>query len=209
MASAMTESPTTESAAARAASLARVAVASKAVATVSAAMVQHPVPRSTVMFERWPKRPFQGLSPGWRGMRETETFSQILQEPFAALVTASTSFASRGAPQLCMRGHSLDLQGLATAHPATLARVSHIFSSDLRERPYFAGVSSGNASEHFLRNSLKTIPGNSRRGPFLSRCLRRRGQWFVSLSSSVTVSTILRGSKTKNRGAEAAAITGM
>jgi hypothetical protein len=93
--SAMTGSPPTESAAARAASLAQVAVASKAVATVSAAMVQHPAPKSTVMFERWPKRPFQGLSPGWRVMRETETFSQILQEPFAALVTASTSLASR------------------------------------------------------------------------------------------------------------------
>jgi hypothetical protein len=33
-------------------------------------------------------------------MIETETFSQILQEPFAALVTASTSFASRG-PRNC------------------------------------------------------------------------------------------------------------
>jgi hypothetical protein len=57
-----------------------------------------------------------------------------------------------------MRGYSLDLQGLATGHPGTLARPSHIFSSDLRETPYFAGVSGGNASEHFLRNPLKTIP---------------------------------------------------
>jgi hypothetical protein len=91
---AMMESPTTESAAGRAASLARVAVASKAVATASAAMGQHPVPRLTVMFERWPKRPFQGLSPRWRVMRETKSFSQILQEPFAALVMPSTSLAS-------------------------------------------------------------------------------------------------------------------
>src|SRR3954451_1809907 len=78
-----------------------------------------------------------------------------------------------------MRGYSLDLQGLATGHPGTLARPSHIFSSDLRETPYFAGVSGGNASEHFLRNPLKTIPSNSRRDPFFfRRYLRRRTERF-------------------------------
>jgi hypothetical protein len=109
-----------------------------------------------------------------------------------------------------MRGYSLDLQGLATGHPGTLARPSHIFSSDLRETPYFAGVSGGNACEHFLRNPLKTIPSNSRRDPFFFHVICVEGpRGFVSLSSPVTVSTILRGSKTKNRGAKAAAITGM
>jgi hypothetical protein len=108
-----------------------------------------------------------------------------------------------------MRGYSLDLQDLATAHPATLARASHIFSSDLRETPYFAYVSSDNASEHFLRNPLKTIPGNSRRDPFFFHVICVEGpRGFVSLSSPVTDSTILRGSE-KNRGAEAAAITSM
>lgn len=78
-------------------------------------------------------------------------------------------------PILCMRGHSLHLQGLATTHPGTLANVSDIFPSDLRETPYPASVSIARASKHLLRNSLKTIPSNSRRDPFSFRvvCVER------------------------------------
>lgn len=98
-----------------------------------------------------------------------------------------------------MRGHSLHLQGLATTHPGTLADVSDIFPSDLRETQYPASVSRGEASEHLLRNSLKTIPSNSRGDSFLSTLSASRGPGVCKPFIIDSPCQISRGSKEKPR----------
>ena len=92
-------------------------------ASTAFATAWNPVIGSTVLawstgpFERsanCPRRPFRGQSPTRRKTRETETFSQILQEPFAARGHFHARFVP-ALPRNCLYElHALDLKGLAT-----------------------------------------------------------------------------------------------